>query len=225
MATRNPDSPAARAALAKLCETYWYPIYAFLRRRNHDRDRAMDLTQELFYQMIERRSFEVADQERGRFRSFLLACLRNLLSHEHHKDQAVKRGGRFSFVPLDEVVGENRYAAEPADELSPEKLFERRWAMTLIDQAMVALKQEYSESGRAELFDALHICLSGSQESSSSYAEIGARLGMSENAARQAGFRLRTRYGSLLREQVAQTVSGPAELEDELAHLWTVLGS
>jgi RNA polymerase sigma-70 factor (ECF subfamily) len=210
--------------LAKLCETYWYPIYAFLRRRGYDRDRAKDLTQELFHQMIERRSFAVADQERGRFRSFLLACLRHLLGHEYTKEQAAKRGGGYSFVPLDEVVGEDRYAAEPADNMSPETLFERRWAMTLLNQAWEALKREYVESGRAEAFEALQVCLSGSPEESSSYAEIGMRLGLNENATRQAAFRLRTRFGLLLREQIAQTVSSPAELDAELDHMRIILG-
>lgn len=217
LAASQPDSPEARAALASLCETYWYPVYAFLRRRGYDRDRSKDLTQELFAQLIEKRSFEVADKERGRFRSFLLACLRHLLSHEYKKEHAAKRGGEYTFVPLDEVLAENRYGAEPADDnMSPEKLFERRWALTLLDQAMEDLKREYVDSGRSQQFDALHPLIAGASDSSATYAEVAARLNLNENAARQAAFRMRTRFGDLLRSKVAFTVASPEELEAEL---------
>ena len=216
LAAAQPDSTEARAALASLCESYWYPVYAFLRRRGYDRDKAKDLTQELFAQLIEKRTFEVAEKERGRFRCFLLACLRHLLSHEYKQDHAVKRGGEFTFVSLDEVLAENRYGAEPIDEMSPEKLFERRWAMTLLDQAMTELKHEYTGSGRSELFESLHPFITGAEDSPASYAEVAARLGMNENAARQAAFRMRTRFGDLLRSEVALTVASPQELEAEL---------
>ena len=216
LAASQPDSTEARAALARLCEAYWYPVYAFLRRRGYDRDKSKDLTQELFVQLIEKRSIEVADKERGRFRSFLLACLRHLLSHEYKKDHAVKRGGEYTFVPLDEVLAENRYGAEPVDDLTPEKLFERRWALTLLDQAMDELKCEYVDSGRSEQFEALHPFITGATDSAASYAEIGTRLNLNENAARQAAFRMRTRFGDLLRAKVALTVACPEELESEL---------
>ena len=216
LAASQPDSPEARAALASLCEAYWYPVYAFLRRRGYDRDRSKDLTQELFFQLIEKRSFEVADQERGRFRSFLLACLRHLLSHEYKKDHAVKRGGEYTFVPLDEILAENRYGAEPVDEMSPEKLFERRWALTLLDQAMEELKREYVDSGRSQQFEALHPFITGASDSAASYAAVAVRLGLNENAARQAAFRMRTRFGDLLRARVALTVASPQDLEAEL---------
>jgi len=218
LAAGQPDSTEARTALDKLCQTYWYPVYAFVRRRGFDRDRAKDLTQELFSQLIEKRSLEVADRERGRFRSFLLGCLQHLLSHEYKKEQALKRGGGYSFVPLDDVVGEQRYGTEPTDEMSPEKLFERRWALTLLQGAMDALKREYTDSGRAEQFEALHWFISGSDDATS-YAQAAARLGLNENAARQAAFRMRNRYRDVLRELVAQTVAGPEELDAELAHL------
>jgi RNA polymerase sigma factor (sigma-70 family) len=218
LAASQPDSPEARAALASLCEAYWYPVYAFLRRRGFERDRAKDLTQELFLQLIEKRSFEVADKERGRFRSFLLACLRHLLSHEYKREHAVKRGGEYTFVPLDEVMAESRYGDEPADDLSPEKLFERRWALTLLDQAMEDLKNEYVESGRSEQFEALHPFITGASDASATYAEIGTRLNLNENAARQAAFRMRTRFGDLLRAKVALTVASPQELDAELTH-------
>ena len=216
LAASQPDSAEARAALASLCEAYWYPVYAFLRRRGYDRDRAKDLTQELFAQLIEKRSFEVADKERGRFRSFLLACLRHLLSHEYKKEHAVKRGGEYTFVPLDDVLAENRYGTEPADDMSPEKLFERRWALTLLDQAMEDLKREYVDSGRSQQFEALYPFITGASDSSTTYAEVAARLNLNENAARQSAFRMRTRFGDLLRARVALTVASPQELEAEL---------
>jgi len=216
LAASQPDSTEARAALASLCETYWYPVYAFLRRRGYDRDKSKDLTQELFAQLIEKRSFEVADKERGRFRSFLLACLRHLLSHEYKKEQAVKRGGEYTFVPLDEVLAESRYGAEPADDMTPEKLFERRWALTLLDQTMEELKREYVDSRRGEQFEALHPFIASASDSSASYADVAARLNLNENAVRQAAFRMRTRFGDLLRAKVALTVASPQELEAEL---------
>jgi len=223
LAASQPDSTEARASLASLCEAYWYPVYAFLRRRGYDRHRSKDLTQELFFQLIEKRSFEVAEKERGRFRSFLLACLRHLLSHEYKKDHAVKRGGEYTFVPLDEVLAEDRYGAEPADDLSPERLFERRWAMTLLNQAMDELKREYVESGRSRQFEALHPLITGASDSSISYAEVAAQLELNENAARQAAFRMRTRFGDLLRARVALTVASPQELEAELLQFRTAL--
>jgi RNA polymerase sigma factor (sigma-70 family) len=216
VAASQPDSTQAQAALARLCELYWYPVYAFLRRRGYDPHRAKDLTQELFAQMIEKSSFKVAEKERGRFRSFLLASLRHLLSHEYRREHAAKRGGEYTFVPLDEALGESRYGAEPIDPLSPEKLFERRWALTLLDQAMDDLKREYAETGREEQFDALHPFITGAADSPASYAEIARRLNLNENAARQAAFRLRTRFGDLLRARVALTVASPEELEPEL---------
>jgi RNA polymerase sigma factor (sigma-70 family) len=216
LAASQPDSSEARAALASLCESYWYPVYAFLRRRGYDRERSRDLTQELFAQLIQKRSFEVADKERGRFRSFLLACLRHLLSHEYKKEHAVKRGGEYTFIPLDEALAENRYGAEPADEMSPEKLFERRWALTLLDQTMEELKREYVNSGRSQQFEALHPLITGASDSSATYAEVADRLNLNENAARQAVFRMRTRFGDLLRARVALTVASPQDLEAEL---------
>ncbi len=225
LAASQADSPQAQAALSQLCRLYWYPVYAFLRRRGHKPDAAKDLTQELFYRLIEKRSLEVVDREKGRFRSFLLACVQNLLAKQWEKEHTLKRGGQYSFVPLDEVWAETRYSAEPADPMSPEKLFERRWALTLLDQAMEQLQREYANAGKNAQFEALQVFLSGAKESPASYAEIGAQLNLGENAARQAAYRMRGRFGELLRMQVAQTVAGPAELEAELTHLRTVLSA
>ncbi|HKX60712.1 MAG TPA: sigma-70 family RNA polymerase sigma factor, partial [Verrucomicrobiae bacterium] len=196
-----------------------------LRRRGYDLDRAKDMTQELFAQMIEKRTFEVAEKERGRFRSFLLATLRHLLSHEYRKDHTVKRGGQYTFVPLDEILAENRYGAEPVDNLSPEKLFDRRWALTLLDQAMDDLRREYARSGRTQQFEVLHPFIAGAPDSPTSYAEAATRLNLNENSARQAAFRLRTRFGELLRARVALTVASPQDLEAELLQFREALRS
>lgn len=223
LAACQRDSPEAREALSKLCQIYWYPVYAFIRRQGRDAEQAKDLTQELFARLLERHTFEVADREKGRFRSFLLKCIQYFLGREHQKEQALKRGGQYVFVPLDEAFAENQYGAEPADVMSPEKLFDRRWALTLLNQAMERLKREYEQAGKAPQFEVLHEFLSGSGGGPASYAEAGARLGLGEGAARQAAYRLRCRFGDMLRLVVAETVAGPAELEAELADLRAVL--
>jgi len=223
IAASGPDSPAAREALGKLCETYWYPVYAFVRRQGYDREQARDLTQELFMELIEKRSFEGVNCDKGRFRSFLLACVRHLLNHDRKREKAAKRGGGYSFVSLDEMLAENRYEAEPVDGMPPDKLFDRRWALTLLEESLKQLKREYEEKGRGEQFDALEVFLTGATDAPGSYAEVGLRLKLSENAARQAAHRMRARYRELLRMEVAQTVSGPDELETELKELRALL--
>jgi DNA-directed RNA polymerase specialized sigma24 family protein len=223
LAAVQSDSPAAAQALAKLCRIYWYPVYAFIRRRGFDPDQAKDYTQELFASLIEKRSLKVADRQRGRFRSFLLACAQHFLSHEQARERALKRGGEFAFISLDEAGAENRYAAEPADPMTPEKLFDRRWAVTLLDRALDQLRAEYAAEGKAEQFEALQVFLSGAKSGSSSYAEAGARFQWSYAATRQAVHRLRRRFGELLRAQVAETVASSAEFEEELQHLKIVL--
>jgi RNA polymerase sigma-70 factor (ECF subfamily) len=223
IAAARSDSPASAAALENLCRTYWYPVYAFVRRQGHSPEQAEDLTQDLFYQLIKKRSFAVADRDRGRFRCFLLGCVKNLLSQHWRKDQTLKSGAEFSFIPLHELRAETRYVAEPADPSSPDKLFERRWALTVLEQSMQRLKAEYGEAGKSDLFEALQVFLSGAKEATHSYAEVGARLGMSESATRQAAYRMRCRFGDLLKMEVAQTVASPAELEVEINHLYAIL--
>jgi RNA polymerase sigma factor (sigma-70 family) len=223
LAANQPDSPESRKALARLCETYWYPVYIFIRRRGHDPDDAKDLTQELFARLIEKQFLEAVDQEKGRFRSFLLTCVKRLLNKEWKKAQTLKRGGEYTFVPLDDAVAEARYGAEPADGMSPEKLFERRWALTLLEQTLEQLKAEHARAGKTVQFDALEVFLSGSKEPANSYGEIGAQIGMTEGAARQAAFRMRGRFGELLRARLSAEVASPAELEAEMMHLRAVL--
>lgn len=219
------DSPEAREALAELCQAYWHPVYAFIRRRGHEVEPAKDLTQEFFSRLIEKQYVRSADRERGRFRTFLLVCVEHFLSHERNKERARKRGGDYIFVALDDALAEERYGAEPLDEMSPDKLFDQRWAMTLLERSLQELKQEYAQAGKAAQFDALEVFLSGAKEAPCSYAELGSRLDLTEGAARQAAFRMRSRFGELLRTALAQTVAGPQELEMEMNHLRAALSS
>ena len=223
LAANQADSPKAEEALSRLCQNYWYPIYVFIRRRGHEAEPAKDLTQEFFTRLIAKQYLRIADRERGRFRTFLMSCVDHFLSNEHKKENTLKRGGNFTFLPLKESSAEDWYQAEPADEMSPDKLLDRRWALTLLELCLEQLKEEYAKSGKADLFDALQGCLSGAKEAPASFAEIGMQLGLSEGAARQAAFRMRSRFGELLRQGVAQTVANPQDLEEELKHLRTAL--
>ena len=223
LAANQMDTPEAQEALSRLCQTYWYPVYLFIRRRGHDTEPAKDLTQEFFTRLIAKQYHRIADRERGRFRNFLMSCVDHFLSNERKKEHTLKRGGEYSFVSLEEASAEERYLAEPVDEMSPDKLLDRRWALTVLDMSFKKLQQEYAETGKAAQFDALQANLSGAKEAPRSFAEIGAQLGMTESAARQAAFRMRSRFGDLLRHSVAQTVASPQDLETEMSHLRAVL--
>jgi RNA polymerase sigma-70 factor (ECF subfamily) len=216
------DTAVAAVALNRLCQSYWYPVYVFIRRRGHAPDESSDLTQEFFAELLEKNVLLAADRERGRFRSFLLASVKNFLSHQREKARAQKRGGEYVFVPLDSAEAEGYYSREPADPLTPEKLFERRWALTVLEQTFTRLRNEYVAAGKGKLFEALEPCFTG-DDNNRSYAEIGVSLNLSEGAARVAAHRLRSRFTELLRFQVAQTVADPAEVEDELAALRAAL--
>jgi RNA polymerase sigma-70 factor (ECF subfamily) len=223
LAANQADSPQAQEALGRLCRTYWYPLYAFIRRRGHEADPAKDLTQEFFSRLLAKQYLRIADRERGRFRTFLLSCVDHFLSNERKKEHTLKRGGEYSFVSLEEASAEERYLAEPADEMSPDKVLDRRWAFTVLEMSFKQLQREYAEAGKAAQFDLLQANLSGAKEAPLSFAEIGAQLGMTESAARQAAFRMRSRFGDLLRQSVAQTVASPQDLEAEMSHLRAVL--
>jgi len=223
LAAGQADSPQAEAALARLCQAYWRPVYEFIRRRGYEVEESKDLTQEFFCRLIEKQFLRIADRERGRFRTFLLACVEHFLGHERRKAQALKRGGQYTFVPLHGAPGGDPYAAEPADGMSPDVLFDRSWAWALLEHTLEQLKQEYVAAGRAAQFEALEVYLSGAKEAPVSYAEVGARLGLTEGAARQAAFRMRGRFGELLRMGMAQTVANPQDLEAEMRHFRAVL--
>ncbi len=224
LAAADQEKPEAAAALEKLCCTYWYPLYAYIRRHGHSPEDSRDLTQEFFFRLLQRNSFAEADRAKGRFRSFLLGALKHFLADEKDKVAAKKRGGGRSMVSWEEVGAEERFAAEPADELSPDKLFDRRWALTVLDQATVRLRARYKAEGSLELFDVLS-CYLTQEMAAPSYAETAARLGLSEAAVASAIFRLRKCYHALVREEVAQTVSDPQDLEDEICHLMNVFST
>jgi RNA polymerase sigma factor (sigma-70 family) len=218
------QAPDARRALAALCEAYWYPLYAYVRRRGHDANDAGDLTQAFFARLREKNDLRLADPQRGRFRSFLLAAMNHFLANEWRNARAAKRGGGAAVLSLDLSSAETRFgreaaAVEPSHEMTAEKAFERQWALTLIGQAMAKLRAEYAAAGPAKerLFEALSPVLGG--EGEASYAHTGEKLGMSEGAVKVAAHRLRKRCRELLRDEVAQTVADPAEVDEELRHL------
>jgi RNA polymerase sigma factor (sigma-70 family) len=208
--------------LEQLCRTYWYPIYAFIRRRGYQVHQAEDFTQSFFERLLSKKSFALADPSRGRFRCFLLTSLRNFLADEHARTQAEKRGGNRTIVSMDTALAEKRYAQEPRDEVNPEVLFEREWALTLLDQARVRLQAEYRATGKADLDRLLRKRESG-EDGALGYFEIGARLGMSESAVNTAAMRWRRRYQKLIRDEATTTVAVPSETDEEIRYLLRVL--
>jgi len=222
LAARDTGSPDAQAALARLCQTYWYPVYCCVRRHGRSPEDAQDLTQAFFAKLIEKQQISLADRERGRFRTFLLRSLENFLKNEHEKATSQKRGGGKDIVSWDVALAEDRYQSEPSTELGPEQLFERKWASTLINETMNHLRRELSVTGREELFDQLEPHLWG-DDTSTAYSAIAARLHMTVVAVRVTLHRLRSRYRTLLREEIGQTIADPAELEDEMRRLFQVL--
>lgn len=218
----DKDSPGSTAALENLCRSYWYPLYAYVRRRGRSPEDAQDLTQEFFARLLEHRWIDRADREKGRFRCFLLSAMNHFLSDEWDKERAQKRGGGRVFVPLQIDTAETRYGHEPVDQVTPEHSYERRWALTLIDKVLQALRTEHEQAGRTLWFDALNPCLVGDRPALS-YNELAAKLGVSEGAVKSAVHRLRQRFRDLLQEEIAQTVASPEEAEEELRYLITVL--
>lgn len=216
------DTTRAQDALAKLCQTYWFPLYIYVRRRGHSPEDAQDLTQEFFARLLEHNWVKAADQAKGRFRSFLLSAMNCFLADEWDKARAQKRGGGVPLVPLQFDTAETRYGVEPADNVTPERSFERRWALTLLEEVLKRLQAKYEAEGKADLFAALNPCLVG-ERTSQPYVELAAKLGMNEGAVKSAVHRLRQRYRQLLRDQIAQTVADPAEVDEELRHLFAVL--
>ena len=223
IAAGRSDTTHARAALEQLCRVYWYPLYAYVRRRGHSPEDAQDLTQEFFARLLEHNWVSRADRQRGRFRSFLLSAMSHFLSDEWDKARAQKRGGGATPVPLQFDTAETRYGHEPADKVTPEQIYERRWALALLEEVLRQLRLAYEQEGRSELFTALHPCLVGGR-TALPYAELAAKLGLSEGAVKSAVHRLRQRYRELLRHEIAQTVAEPGEVDEELRHLFVVVG-
>lgn len=216
------DTTHARDALAKLCQTYWYPLYAYARRRGHSPHDAQDLTQAFFARLLERNWVRDADEKRGRFRTFLLTAMSRFMAGEWDKLRAQKRGGAAKHLPLQLETGETRYGHEPADNSTPEQCFERRWALTLLDTVLQRLRAEHEREGKSELFAALHPTLAGDREQQP-YAELAAKLNMNEGAVKVAVHRLRKRYRQLLRDEIAGTLAEPSDIDEELRHLFAVL--
>jgi len=218
------SAPAAQRAeaLEKLCRTYWYPVYSFVRRKGYSPEDAEDLTQGFFARLIERQDFDAVRREKGRFRSYLLVALKHFLINEWKRGQTLKRGAGQAPVPLDQELAEGWYRQEPVDAQTPETIFERRWAITLLELVLSRLRAEYEQSGRTELFNCLRGFISDDAHSQTQ-AEASGALGISEGAIKQAVFRLRRRYQELLREEIGNTVATTGDVEDELRHLITLL--
>jgi RNA polymerase sigma-70 factor (ECF subfamily) len=224
LAASDAASPGAAAALAELCRTYWYPLYAFVRRKGHGPHDAQDLTQSFFARLLEKHYVAAADRKRGRFRTFLLAALTHFLADEWDKARRLKRGGGREIVSFDAASAEERYRLEPIEQLDAAKLYERRWVTTLFDQVLARLEQEFRDSGKGGLFEGLKSSLLA-EDSGASYAQLGTQLGLSEDAVKKTVHRMRRRYRELFREEIAQTVAGPGEVEDELKHIFAVLST
>lgn len=219
IAAGDPDAPHARESLAALCNAYWYPLYAYIRRRGHGPEQAQDLTQDFFARALERGLLAEADPSRGRFRSFLRTVCIHYLANRRDRELARKRGGGRISLPIEAVEAEGRYAKELADELTPDRIFDRSWALTLLGRVLEQLRREYEEAGKEATFEALR----GGLADDVPYATIADRLGTTVGAARVAAHRLRRRYGDLLRREIASTLDDPAEVDDEIRELFAAL--
>ncbi len=222
LAAKDHGSASAGEALEKLCRTYWPPLYAFIRRKGHDESEAKDLTQEFFLKLIERDYLQHLRHQRGKFRSFMLTLLNHFLMEQHGRASTQKRGGGRSPVSLEQMAEEGSYLGEPVDHFSPDQVFERRWAQTVFQVALNRLRDEYIETGRGPFFNLLKD-FQPREPGAPSYGEIGARFGMTEAAVKSAVQRMRQRHREILREEIAQTVSGPEEIDQEIRHLREVL--
>jgi RNA polymerase sigma-70 factor (ECF subfamily) len=224
VAAGDSRDPQSREALTALCRDYWPPVYSYVRSRGNDVETARDLTQGFFTRLLEKGYLKEAKRERGKFRTFLLTSVKHFLANEWDREQALKRGGGATLLPLDVDTAEGRHRPEPAHDETPDKIFEKRWALTLLEQVSERLKQEMERSGNLERFERFRPFLTA-EGGVSSYRELAQQLGMSEGAVKVAIHRLRRRFGALLREEVAQTVSNPGDVDGELRYLMSVLES
>lgn len=222
LAAGDSAHPDFRTALEALCETYWYPLYAYIRRRGCDPETARDLAQGFFSSLLERRSIRIADPDRGRFRSFLLTSLKNYMTNERERERAQKRGGGQEPLSLELDAAEGRYRREPPDDRTPDRFFARRWALVLLDRTLDRLRDEMGRSGGPERFERLSSFLTG-DDGGTPYKQVAARLEMSESAVKVAVHRMRKRYGQLLREEVAATVDDPARVDEEIRYLFRAM--
>ncbi|MCW5559711.1 MAG: sigma-70 family RNA polymerase sigma factor [Verrucomicrobiae bacterium] len=222
LAARDQDSPQGRLALAELCQSYWYPLYAYIRRLGHEAIEAEDLTQAFFERLLEKNYIGGVTPGFGRFRSFLLTALKHFLANEWDRAQTQRRGGGLVILSFDDQEAEIRYQSEPADHVTPETLFDRRWAFAVLDRVLARLREEFVASEREELFDQLKIFLT-TDLPDGAYGELAVRTGLKPGTIRVAVHRLRRRYGELLRSETAKTVNDPKEVEEELRHLVSIL--
>lgn len=223
LAAGHHSSPDSDEALSTLCRVYWYPLYAYVRRRVRDVAEAQDLTQEFFARLLEKGLIALAQPERGRFRSFLLTAMKHFLANEWKKARTEKRGGGRGCISLDFASGESRYHIEPVDQLTPERFYDKQWALTLLERVLGRLQDEFRRGGKDKQFELLKVYITA-QNAPVPYAVVGHQLGMSETAVSVAVHRLRRRYRDLLRWEIAQTVAGPEDVEDEIRSLFTSLG-
>lgn len=224
LAARDRTSPEARQALQELCEAYWYPLYAFIRRCGHPVEEAKDLTQEFFVRLLEKDFLAMVDQSRGKFRSFLMAACKHFLANERDRARTLKRGGGREFLSFDAHAGESRYVAEPTHDLTAERLFERRWALMLLHHVLGRLRDEFQQAGKGEQFEQLKVFLTG-EKPAEHYAQVAEAMRVTPGAVRVAVHRLRRRYRELLREEIARTVNDPGQVEAEIRDLMTALGT
>ena len=218
----NSSSPDADLALAELCRVYWYPLYAYARRLGHDTHAAQDLTQDFFCKLLEKNYVGQADRRRGKFRWFLLTAFKCFLANEWDRIRAQKRGGGQEAIALDALSAEQRYSMEPVDKFSADQLYERRWALDLLDAVRAQLRDEYFETGKTERFELLGDFLPG-EKMGVTYAELGPKLGLTENAVKQEVHRMKRRFGELLRAEIGQTVAHPDEVDEEIRYLIDVV--
>lgn len=221
LAARTGSSSESRRALESLCRAYWYPVYAFVRHQGHDAEASRDLTQAYFARLVEKGYLEDFDPSLGRFRVFLKTSIKNFLSKEGEKTRAQKRGGGFEFISLDHAM-EDRYRHEPVDRLTPEQVYERRWALTILERVLTKVRQEFSEAGREAEFEQLKGFLTG-EEPRLPYGQVATALKVSEGAVKISVHRLRQRFGNLLQKEIADTVASPEEVDDEVRHLLAVV--
>lgn len=222
LAAGHSTAPNAQQALEALCRGYWYPLYAYVRRQGHSPEDAQDLTQDFFVRFLEKKYFKLADPARGRFRTFLLTAMKHFLANEWKKAHRAKRGSGQAAISLDAEVAEQRYAAEPVEETNPERIYERRWAATLLEGVLESLQREWAAADKGWQFAELKAGLWGGSDAAP-YTDIAARRGTTETAVKMAAHYLRQRYRELLRAEIAHTVSGPAEVDEELRHLIAVI--
>lgn len=220
VAAGDPHRKEARSALVSLCENYWYPLFAYLRRRGYPADQAQDLTQDFFIRVLEGRYLDRANPEKGRFRAFLLTSMKFFLADEADRNRAQKRGGG-AVLSLEFSSGEDRYQREPAHDETPERIFERRWALSVLDRVVQRLREEFVHHGQVEHFERLKVFLLGQSETP--YAALACEMNTSEGALKVAIHRLRKRYRELFRQEIADTVADPSEVESELRFLASVL--